>query len=604
MSTANYIIQDEKVFLPGNAWFSERAIAELKDAQQQSQLIAMLEERFLEVAERVKSLQTEFDQSEDKIKLAGRLSRMKSDVCSSRSIGDFAALLTQIDTMEAAIKVLVDEVLKQKEACCLEAEALLETKEWKEGTEKLRDLQKKMKDFPNVPDIKGIEYRDRFEKAKDEFFKLKQASFESFEQDLLDNLDKKTELCEKAEALQNSTEWKKATEQYQLLNDEWKKIGMVPKHRIEELWFRFSTAKDIFFNRKREHFGDIKTEQEENLVKKLELIAKAEALKESTAWKQTSEAYAQLMEEWKKIGRVPQEKSDEVWNAFLAPKNHFFQQKDQHYSGIRMNLDDNFTRKMNIVNHAESLQNSMDFETATQEFMDMFEEWKTIGRIPKEHGDEPWERFLKAKKTFFDRKDAARDSRKVEQTKDLRERIEKNRAYMGRLRRDMQREEELLFDVEDRLKNLPPTLRSYEKREQYNDMLEEIREKVNSLKDKIKEVKDKLMQEEREFNYIMRGPKKKENDQTASAKSKNNGKAKAAPEEDSPTGDEKPEASGDSAPAMEMAAPVDTETAQETTDAAIAEATPEVASDNHTSASSDIETANPESEGSAEEPMA
>ena len=137
-------------------------------------------------------------------------------------------------------------------------------------------------------------------KKIDEFFKKKQASFETFEQDLLDNLSKKMDLCEKAESLSNSKEWKKTTEIYQQLNEDWKAIGMVPKHRIEELWFRFSTAKDIFFNAKREHFEEIKGEQEENLIKKQAIISKAEALKDNTDWKKTSDSFAELMEEWKK----------------------------------------------------------------------------------------------------------------------------------------------------------------------------------------------------------------------------------------------------------------------------------------------------------------
>jgi hypothetical protein len=148
---------------------------------------------------------------------------------------------------------------------------------------------------------------------------------------------------------------------------------MVPKHRVEELWFRFCTAKDIFFARKKEHIGDIVVEQEENLEKKLALVAKAEALKESKQWKETSDEYTKLMDEWKKIGKVPQEKSDEVWNAFLAPKNHFFDQKNNHFSKIKVQLEDNHARKMAIVNHAEEIQNSMDFDVTTTEFMEMFE---------------------------------------------------------------------------------------------------------------------------------------------------------------------------------------------------------------------------------------
>ncbi|MBP6625112.1 MAG: DUF349 domain-containing protein [Chitinophagaceae bacterium] len=504
-----YIIKDETVFVPSTKWFEERAIGELKEANQQYTLASM-QDRFTELIDRVNEVKKEFDEASDKVKLAGKVVRTKSYLCTAKAIGDYPSLLSQLDLMEDEIKKAVEQALIEKERICTEAEALLQSTDWKEATETLRNLQVQFKALPIVPDLKNEELRDRFEKTKDEFFKGKQASFESFEQDLLDNLSKKIDICEKAESLSQSGEWKKTTDLYIAMNEEWKKIGMVPKHRVEELWFRFSTAKDIFFARKKEHIGEIIVEHEENLLKKMELIAKAEAIKESKEWKKTTEEYNQLMEDWKKIGRVAQEKSDEIWNQFLAAKNYFFQQKDGHYSNLRVQLEDNYAKKMAIVNSAEELQHSNDYESATQEFMDMFEEWKKIGRIPKEYGDGPWERFLLAKKNFFDRKDANREKRKAEVAKDIHERVARNRSFYNKISRELQREEELLFDVNDRLQNLPPTLRSYEKREEYLEMIEEIKEKVEDMKKKCKEVKDKIQADEREINYIMRGPRRTE----------------------------------------------------------------------------------------------
>jgi len=509
--TQLYFIRDENVFLPANKWFEERSIAELPDNNHQY-IIASLEDRFQELVEKVNEVKKDFDATSEKIRLAGKIVRTKSYLCTAKAIGDYASLLTVLDTMENEIKGEVEKALAQKESLCIAAEELLQATEWKEATEKLRQLQAEFKALPTVPDNKNEEYRERFEKAKDDFFKGKQASFENFELDLLDNLSKKIDLCEKAESMQNSSEWKKTTDAYIALNEEWKKIGMVPKHRVEELWFRFCTAKDIFFARKKEHIGDIVVEQEENLLKKLELVAKAESLKESKQWKETADEYNKLMEDWKKIGKVPQERSDEVWNAFLAAKNYFYDQKNHHFSKIKVQLEDNHARKMAIVNHAEELQHSMDFDAATDEFMDMFEEWKKIGRVPKEYGDEAWERFQKAKKAFFDRKDENREKRKQELSKDIKERYERNRSYYNKISRELQREEELLFDMNDRIENLPVTLRSYEKREEYLEVMEEIKAKVNELKEKAKEVKDKMYQDEREMSHIMRGPRKKHNE--------------------------------------------------------------------------------------------
>jgi ABC-type methionine transport system ATPase subunit len=126
--------------------------------------------------------------------------------------------------------------------------------------------------------------------------------------------------------------------------------------------------------------------------------------------------------------------------------------------------------------------------------MELFEDWKKIGRIPKEYGDEPWERFLKAKKNFFDRKDADRNQRRLENNKDAAERVAKNRSFYNKISRELQQEEDLLLDVQQRMEELPPTLRSYEKRDEYLETIETLKKKIEELKVKCKEVKDKLNQ--------------------------------------------------------------------------------------------------------------
>lgn len=518
-ATDFYIIKDNCVYLQATEWFAERLIGELKEANQQY-TIASMEERFAELIDKVQEIKKEFESSADIIKLAGKVSRTKNYLCNAKAIGDYSELFKQLDVMEASIKVAVDENLAKKDAICLAAEALLTSKDWKQATEQLRELQKEYKELPVVPDLQNESLRERFEKAKDTFFKQKQANFESFEQDLLDNLAKKIELCEQAESWQQSTDWKKTTEAYQALNEAWKQIGIVPKHRMDEIWLRFNTAKDVFFARKKEHFGEIKVEQEENLTKKLALIEKANELKESKDWKKTTDEFTALMDAWKKIGRAPQEKNDEVWEQFLSIKNYFFQQKDAHYTNIRFQLEDNYAKKLAIVQRAEELKNTHDFEGATHEFNELFEEWKKIGRIPKEHGDGPWEQFLEARRVFFRRKDADRDQRKRELHKDLNEKIQRNKSAYNRLRRDIEREEDLLAEMNERINNLPATLRSYEKREEYKEVIEEIKAKVSSLHTKAKELKDKLFHDEKEMNFLIHGPRKKQhNEQDATDQS-------------------------------------------------------------------------------------
>ena len=517
--TLYYLIRENKIIIPANQWFEERVIAELKDANP-DYMVTALTERFESLIEKVKEIRSKFENTTEIEKLSGQINRTRSYIYSAKAIGDYPALLKGLDQMEKLIADKLVTTYEEKEKLCVAAEALLQNGESREATNQMKELQIKFRELPIIYDEKNAAIKVRFDAAKEEFFKRRQEAIEATELEMFSNLDLKTALCEKAEKLKDSTEWKATTEAYQQMNEEWKKIGFVPKHRKEELWLRFNTAKDHFFARKREHFGEIKNEQEDNYLKKLELISRATALQDSTDWKQTAEEYKLLMEEWKKTGRVPQDKSDEVWEQFMAPQNIFYKNKDEHFNKIKVQLEDNYARKMAIVQHAESIQNSENFDVATEEYLDMFEEWKTIGRIPKEHGDEPWERFLKAKKHFFDRKDAHRELRKKEQAKDVEERMAREKSYFNKLNKELISEERLIQEVNDRIANLPATLRAYEKREEYLDMLEELKAKVSDLKIRLEEVRKNIQQDERELNYIMRTHRKKSSGDNKEKKNK------------------------------------------------------------------------------------
>ncbi|MBU3677116.1 MAG: hypothetical protein FGM54_08065 [Chitinophagaceae bacterium] len=172
--------------------------------------------------------------------------------------------------------------------------------------------------------------------------------------------------------------------------------------------------------------------------------------------------------------------------------------------------------------------NTSDFDGATQEYSDLMDDWKTIGWIPKDQGDALWDRFFLAKKKFFERKDAWRDERRQTLGANIRERIQRNRSFLNKVSRDLQREEDLLFDLDDRLANLPATLRSYEKREELNETKEEVTRHINELKKKVQEVKQKIQADERELNFISRPPKKKNEKQDEEKQSESK-------EHDSPT---------------------------------------------------------------------
>jgi hypothetical protein len=504
-----FILHEGKVILPANKWFAERIIGDVDDANQEAKLNE-LRTQFKSFTNDLEKIETDLQQEGDILKCAGRINRSRSSLMKAKAIGDYESAFNRLDAWEEQLRQRTEAVIAEKEQIAKELDALVQAPDLKLATEQLASLQKKYKALPlSVPDIRNEAFAERIEKAVTAFFALKQAKHDEFGKELLDNLSKKMDLCEQAEKLKDSTEWKKTTDALLAMMEEWKTIGPVAKHRSEEIWLRFNEARDHFFKRKKEHVKEIKSEQEANLLEKEALVTKAEALRDSKDWKKTTALFNELMDDWKKTGRVAQEKSDAIWQRFLDAKNHFFSRKDAHFSSIRTEQENNYTRKLAIVERAEELINTSDFDGATQEFSDLMDDWKTIGWVPKEQGDALWDRFIQAKKKFFERKDAWRDERRQTMAAGLQERIQRNRSFLNKINRDLHREEDLLFDLDDRLANLPATLRSYEKREELNETKEEVTKHVNELRKKVQEVKQKLQADEREMSFILRPPKKK-----------------------------------------------------------------------------------------------
>jgi hypothetical protein len=504
-----YTIRENSIFIPATAWFKERCVAAITDSNK-DYIVSSLIDRFKGLVEKVDEIEARFANEADPSKLNGVVARTRTYICTAVAIGDYAVLLARLDNLEAQLQSNVHLALAQKESLSVVAEALLAAEDSKEAAQQMKELVQQFRALPAGFDPQSLAVKRRFETAKDGFFKRRQTAFDAQEQEMETNLQKKIAICERAEELQQSADWKAATEAYQQMNEEWKAIGFVPRHRKEELWLRFSGAKDVFFARKKENFETIKTSQEDNYAKKLALVEQAEALQDSTDWKKTTDVYKALMEEWKQLGWAGQERSEEVWQRFLTAQNLFYKNKDAHYSKVKLELEDNYARKMALVNHAETLQHSDDFDGATQEFMDMFDEWKKVGRIAREHGDGPWERFLAAKRNFFNRKDAYRDANKSSRMNELTERMEQERGLLHKLGRQLSSDEQLIIDVNERMNNLPANLRSYQKREEYAETLEGLKANVERLRQEVDDLRYNIQQDERELRYLQRPPKKKE----------------------------------------------------------------------------------------------
>jgi len=219
--------------------------------------------------------------------------------------------------------------LERKEKLCEQAEEIagktLEShKEWTEQTDAIIELQKVWRTIGFAPKKDNNKIYARFRNACDKFFGNKR-EFYAQNKELQDqNLAKKVELCEKAEAVQDSTDWKKTTKELINLQKEWKEVGPVSRKQSDKVWKRFRAACDHFFNRKSDYYANIEQEFESNLKKKQEIIENVKNYKFTNDVNENYEALKKFQEEFSEIGFVPYKLKDKIQNEFREELNKQF----------------------------------------------------------------------------------------------------------------------------------------------------------------------------------------------------------------------------------------------------------------------------------------
>ncbi len=192
------------------------------------------------------------------------------------------------------------------------AEELNSVNAWQKKSDELSELLNVWKSVGTASPKQNEELWVRFKQSMDNFFTKKKTFFDALKEQQTENFNRKVQLCVEAESLQESTEWKKATEQLKKLQEEWKTIGPVPKKRSEKVWKRFRAACDTFFTRKSERFSGIKGEEENNLKAKQELIVEMKAFETKANRTENIEAIKAFQRRWFEIGHVPNKVKDSI----------------------------------------------------------------------------------------------------------------------------------------------------------------------------------------------------------------------------------------------------------------------------------------------------
>ena len=222
-----------------------------------------------------------------------------------------------------ALKERENANLEKKTALCEKVENIdfnaLETyNQWNDKTQEIIAMQEEWKTIGFAPQKMNNKIFERFRAACDAFFQRKAEFYKDMKDNLAANLEKKTALCEKAEALQNSTDWKSTADKLTALQREWKTIGAVPKKLSDAIWKRFNIACDAFFEARKAATSSQRSEELQNLDKKKAVIKALAAINPETATAEDQAQMHDLIKEWNSIGHVPFREKDKVYKQYKA----------------------------------------------------------------------------------------------------------------------------------------------------------------------------------------------------------------------------------------------------------------------------------------------
>lgn len=229
-----------------------------------------------------------------------------------------------------ALKEVEQHNLDQKTVICEIIEAidykeLTNFASWESKTQEVIALQNKWKTIGFAPQKMNVKIFERFRKACDEFFRKKGEFFKSLKEGMNENLEKKRALCEKAEALKDSTDWKATADELTKLQKEWKTIGPVAKKYSDAVWKRFISACDYFFEQKNKATSSQRSVEQENLEQKKNIIEKLNAIDDQMDTEGATQLVRDLMKEWNGVGHVPFKEKDRIYKQYHSQIDKLFE---------------------------------------------------------------------------------------------------------------------------------------------------------------------------------------------------------------------------------------------------------------------------------------
>ena len=367
--------------------------------------------------------------------------------------GDYNSLLSdykkQRDAHYNAIDKQMNDNLDKRVQVIEGLKSLIENADANTMYKEFRVLQDTWRSIGAVSKTRYNDTWKTYHHHVERFYDLLHLSNDFRDLDFKNNLEEKLKIILKAEALAASADVNEAFKELQELHKIWKEdIGPVAKDVREDVWQKFSAITKEIHDKRHEHFRDMKSKYQDIIALKLAVIDRFNAYDTSNNkthkdWQNSIVETEKLRQEYFNAGKLPYAKSEEVWQKFKTATKKFNSSKNHFYKDEKSEQQENLKKKIALIEIAESLKESEDWEVATEAMKKIQADWKKIGHVPRKFSDDIWNKFKAACNSYFDRYHDQKNSVSKEQQAN----VDAKKAFLETLKEEKEHTKESVLDA-------------------------------------------------------------------------------------------------------------------------------------------------------------
>lgn len=300
------------------------------------------------------------------------------------------------------------ENLEKKRKLLSQLKEIVEKEEWA-ATGKVGSLKNKWNSTGPLPSGEGEDLDQKFDTLIDTFNDHKVDRLVQKRQKEEDNLMVKLIVLDKMENVaksidESTSNWAKIDEQFEDLTKQWKKIGRVPKEKSNEVWQRYKSAQDNYYDKKYEFDNKHRSKVDKFRDKKKNIIEEAEALLEKEDLASAARKINKLHRRWKKVGNLPQRLEDKLWDQFKSATDAFNERKSNNADKLHEQEEEHYREKLQLIEEAEAIKDTTDWDKGHQKMQSLMDKWKEVGPVPRKKSNKIWKKFKGAMDVFYDRR--------------------------------------------------------------------------------------------------------------------------------------------------------------------------------------------------------